>query len=77
VLTPQSPFDLGHEGFRQPQGFDGSLTGLDGLLRLAAVAHEALLRCEATTLAGFGVFFLRIVCWGHREILRFIEGFRG
>jgi len=29
VLTPQTLFDLGHEGFRQPQGFEGLLEGLD------------------------------------------------
>ena len=47
------------------------------MLRLAAVAHEALLRCEATTLSGFGVFFCVSGAGGDIEILRFIWGFCG
>jgi hypothetical protein len=42
------------------------------MLRLAAVVHEALLRCETTTLPGFGVFFCVSGAGGHCEILRFI-----
>ena len=55
-MAPQAPFDLGHEVFRQPQVIEGLLEGLGGVLRLAAVTCEALLRCAAATLSGFGVF---------------------
>ncbi len=40
---------------------------LGGVLRLAAVSREALVRFEAAALSGFGVFFSWIVClrtWG-------------
>jgi len=33
-------------------------------LRLAPVAFETLMGFEAPALSGFGLFFLRIVCWG-------------
>jgi hypothetical protein len=62
VLAVQAPFDLGHEVFRQPQVIESLLESLGGVLRLAAVSREALLRCAAATLSGFRVFFE--VSWG-------------
>jgi hypothetical protein len=64
----QAPFDLGHQGFRKPQGIEGLLEGLGGPLRLTAVACEALLRCAATALSGFGVFFDISFGCGHRVL---------
>ncbi|MFL5513103.1 MAG: hypothetical protein ACJ8CN_11820, partial [Gemmatimonadales bacterium] len=56
VLAVQAPFDLGHEVFRQPQVIESLLEGLGGVLRLAAVSLEALVRCAITAPSGFGVF---------------------
>jgi hypothetical protein len=36
---------------------EGVLQDLRGVLRLAAITCEALLRCAAATLSGFRVFF--------------------
>jgi hypothetical protein len=68
-LLPQTPFDLGHEVFRKSQVIEGLLQGLGGLLRLAAVSRETLLRCAATALAGFGGTFLIGFGPGHAVLL--------
>jgi hypothetical protein len=44
VLAAQAPFDFGHKVFRQPQVIEGLLKGLGGLLCLATVSRETLLR---------------------------------
>ena len=64
MLAAQTPFDLSHEVFRQSQVIKGLLKGCGGVLRLAAITCEALLRCAITASSGFGVFFLWIVCLG-------------
>jgi hypothetical protein len=56
-LASQAPFDLSHQVFGQIQVLKGLLQGLGGLLCLAVITCEALLRCTAATLAGFRVFF--------------------
>ena len=71
-MAAQAPFDLGHEVFRKPQGIEGLLEGLDGVLRLAAVAREALLRCEAAALSGFGPLFGVLLRERHGALLRFV-----
>jgi hypothetical protein len=38
-LTAQAPFDLDHEPFRQPQGIEGLVEGVGGVLCLAAVSR--------------------------------------
>ena len=58
MLAAQTPFDLSHEVFRQSQVIKGLLKGFGGVLRLAVITCEALLRCAATTLSGFSVAFL-------------------
>jgi hypothetical protein len=69
VLAAQAPFDLGHEVYRQPQGIKGLLERLGGVLRLAAVPREALVRFAITALASFGALF-GVSCGGeHGEIL--------
>src|SRR5215470_8872588 len=45
------------------------LQGLRSLLRLVAITCEALLRCVAATLAGFGVAFLIGCGTSHRMLL--------
>src|SRR5262245_39461882 len=62
LLAVQAPFDLAHEVFRKPQVIKGLLEGLGGVLRLAAVVREALLRCAAATLSGFGVLLSVSFC---------------
>src|SRR5215471_289274 len=69
VLAPQAAFDLGHEVFRQPQVIEGLLEGLGGMLRLAAVPRETLLRCAIMALSGFGVFFCVSCGWRHGALL--------
>jgi hypothetical protein len=63
VLAVQAPFDLGDEIFRQPQVLEGLLEGLGGVLRLAAVAREALVRCAIPAPASFGALF-SVSCGG-------------
>jgi hypothetical protein len=76
-LAAQTPFDLGHEVFRQPQVIEGLLEGLGGVLRLAAVTREALLRCAITAAAGFGVGFGISFVWGHDVLLCFVRVYAG
>ena len=45
------------------------LQGLRGLLSLAAITCEALLRCEAATLSSFGLFFGGSSGNGHGALL--------
>src|SRR4051812_33468841 len=68
-LAAQACFNLGHEVFRQPQVIEGLLEGRCSVLRLAAVAREALLRCAITTASGFGVFFCASFGWRHGTLL--------
>ena len=64
-MAPETPFDLGHDVFRQPQVIEGLLEGLGGVLRLAAVSLEALVRFAITAPSGFGVFLCISCAWGH------------
>jgi hypothetical protein len=64
-LAAQASFDLSHEAFRKPQGIEGLLEGLSGVLRSAAVSREALVRFEAVMCSGFGVLFGVSFAGGH------------
>ena len=75
MLAVQAPFALGHEVGRQPQVIEGLLEGPCGMLRLAAVAREALLRCAITAAYGFGVFGGVTCVWGHGALLASAEVF--
>jgi hypothetical protein len=77
LLAAQAPFDLGHEVFRKPQVIKGLLEGLGGVLRLTAVAREALVRCAITASSGFGVLFGVSFVWGHRVLLYFVRVYAG
>jgi hypothetical protein len=68
-LAPQASFNLGYEVFRKPQVIKGLLEGLGGVLRLAAVAREALLRGAIPALSRFGLFFGVSFRWGHAALL--------
>jgi hypothetical protein len=57
VLTPQTPFDLDHQFIGEAQIMERLLHDRSGVLRLAAITCEALLRCEATTESGFDLLF--------------------
>jgi len=72
-LAAQAPCDLGHEVFRKPQVIEGLPQGLGSLLRLAAVARQALLRCAITASSGFRVGFGVSYAWGHGVLLWFVE----
>ena len=50
---------------------EGLLQGLGGLLRLAAITCEALLRFTITASSGFGVWCGIPFVWGHRVLLCF------
>lgn len=56
-MAVQTPFDLGYEVLRKPQGIKGLLERLGSVLCLAAVAREACVRFETTAPSGFGLFF--------------------
>jgi hypothetical protein len=57
LLTSQAAFKLGYEIFGEAPVVESLLHDLRGMLRLAAITLQTLLRCEATALSGFGVFF--------------------
>jgi hypothetical protein len=46
------------------------LQDLGGVLCLAAITCEALLRCAVAACAGFGMLFGVSVVWGHGVFLR-------
>jgi hypothetical protein len=73
VLAAQAAFNLGHQICRKPQVIEGLLEGRGGVLRLAAVAREALLRCAITAAFGFGVVFGVSFVWGHDVLLYFVR----
>jgi hypothetical protein len=66
---------LGYQVFGEAQVMECLLQDLGGVLRLTAVTLQALLRFQATTLAGFGVFFHGSFAWGHGEGLRSVGTF--
>jgi hypothetical protein len=72
-LASQASCNLSHEVFRQPQVIEGLLEGLGGVLRLAAVPREALLRGAITAALGFGVMFGVSFVWGHGVLLYFVR----
>ena len=51
------------------------LQDLGGVLRLAAITCEALLRCAITTSSGFGVLCGISFVWGHGALLASVEVF--
>jgi hypothetical protein len=60
-----------------PQIIEGLLEGRGGVLRLAAVVREALLRCAITASSGFGVLFGVSFVWGHDVLLCFVRLYVG
>ena len=52
---------------------EGLLQNPGGVLRLAAITCEALLRCAAAALSGFGVFLRGSFAWGHYVLLCFVR----
>src|SRR5215831_5743874 len=62
LLAAQTPFDLGDQVVGEAQVMEGVLQDLRGVLRLATITCEALLRGAAATLSGLRVFFE--VSWG-------------
>jgi hypothetical protein len=77
LLAAQAPFDLGHQVVGEPQVLQGLLQGLGGVLRLAAITCEALLRYEAAALSGFGPSFGVSLRARHGALLRFVLVFCG
>jgi hypothetical protein len=77
LLAAQAPFDLGHEVFRKPQVIEGLLEGLGGVLRLAAIPCEALVRFAITAPSGFGVLFGNSYAWGHGVLLCSVRIYAG
>jgi hypothetical protein len=55
-LTSQTPFDLGYQVFREAQVLERLFHNLGGVLRLAAISCEALVRFETTMPSGFSEF---------------------
>src|SRR4029453_19358221 len=62
--------NLSHQVFGETQVMQSLFVGLDGMVRLAAIPCEALLRCAAATLSGFGVLFGVSFAGGHSALLR-------
>jgi hypothetical protein len=63
------PFELGHQVFGEAQVLESLRQDLGGMLCLAAITGEALLRLQATALSGFGLFFGVSFRWGHDALL--------
>jgi hypothetical protein len=76
-LTPQAAFKLGHQVFGEAQVLQSALEGLGGVLRLAAIPCEALVRFQATTLASVGVLFGVSCAWRHGALLCSVRVFAG
>jgi hypothetical protein len=53
------------------------LEGLGGVLRLAAVSREALVRFKTAALSGFGLFFCVSLRGRHDALLRCVWVFGG
>src|SRR5262249_48762156 len=70
LLSPQTAFDLGHQGSGEVQVLQGLMEGLDRVLGLSALLLEALLGCEATAFSGFDLFVSVSFPGGHGELLR-------
>jgi hypothetical protein len=68
-LASQTPFDLGHEVFRQPQIIEGLLEGLSGLLGLAAITCEAFSGRTAPALYRFRLSFMILSGTAHEVLL--------
>jgi hypothetical protein len=68
-LTPQTPFDLGYQVCGEAQVMESLLQDLGGMLCLAVIMCEALLRVQATALSGFGLLFGVSCRWGHDALL--------
>ena len=65
----KAPFDLGQEVFRQPQVIEGLLEGFGGLLRLVAVALEALSGSMTPALYRFRPLFMILSGAAHGVLL--------
>jgi hypothetical protein len=68
---------LGHQIFGEAQVMERPLHDRGGVLRLAAIACEALLRREAVTLSGLRVFFGVLCVRDHGILLCSVGGFAG
>src|SRR5262249_21480866 len=69
LLAAQTPFDLGYQVVGEAQVMEGVLQDLRGVLGLAAITCEALLRCAVATLSDFRVFFCVSLSWRHKILL--------
>jgi hypothetical protein len=71
-LAPQTPFDLGDQVFGEPQVLQSLLKGLSGLLRLVAVALEALSGSMAPALYRFRLSFMILSGMTHGVLLHLL-----
>jgi hypothetical protein len=68
LLGLQAAFNLGDQGIRKIQVFEGLMDGLDR--GLGTLLLEAFLSFESTVFSGFGLFGSVSFHWGHGELLR-------
>ena len=76
-MTPQTPFDLAHQGFGEAQVMEGLLQDRGGVLRLEAIMRKALLHCETAALSGFGLLFRLAFRGRHGALLASMGGLGG
>jgi hypothetical protein len=69
-LAAQAACNFSHQVFGEAQVLERLLQDLGGILRLAAITLQTLLRSESTTLSGFGVAFLIGFGINHDVLLR-------
>jgi len=71
-LAPQTPFDLGDQVFGEPQVLQSLLKGLSGLVRLVAVALEALSGSMTPALYRFHLSFMILSGMIHGVLLHLL-----
>jgi hypothetical protein len=68
-VVVHAALNLGDQGIGEAQVMESLFQDRSGVLSLAAITCEALLRCAAATLSGFRVFFGLSCARGHGALL--------
>jgi hypothetical protein len=71
-LAPQTPFELGDQVFGESQVLQSLLKGLSGLVRLVAVALEALSGSMTPALYRFRLSFMILSGTAHGVLLHLL-----
>ena len=75
LLASQAALNFGDQVVGEAQVMERLFQDLGGMLRLAAITFQTLLRCATATLSGFCVFFGVSCAEGHGLLLCCVWGF--